>query len=195
MDNDKFEDSLPWRSHVLTVGGTGMLRSATLALAKRTKRITIISRDPHKFASEVNSLTGNVNDASIDYHDTLKLSNAVEHWQDVAGPIDLAVCWIHSSAPNALAAIAASLRGPAEIFQVIGSATGNPLDRARQWASTISGFSQVRHRCAILGSVATPSGPRWLSNEEISQGVLKGVVGPGPVHLVGAIHPPNRCPP
>ena len=77
------------------------------------------------------------------------LAGAVE----ARGPLELAVCWIHTDAPEAPAIVADALAPGARLVQVFGT---------RVWPLADVPL-HVAYRQVLLGAV----GGRWLTHEEI----------------------------
>ncbi len=150
--------------HAVVVGGTGMLASATRALAERGHPVTSIARRSA-------ALGGGVTPIALDYRDTDELRAALVLAAESRGPIELAVCWIHTDAPEAPAAIADALAPGARLVQVFGT---------RAWALDRVPV-HVAYRQVLLGS----RDGRWLTHEEISAGVLAAVDADRPVSVVG----------
>src|SRR5579884_3141931 len=96
--------------HVLVVGGTGMLRRATLALAAQARHITVVGRTPSRLES-LEQEAANVTGICVDYHDEAGFGRALSGAVERRGPCDLAVVWVHDSAP----------RAPLQVAQVVGS--------------------------------------------------------------------------
>ncbi|HEY6075470.1 MAG TPA: hypothetical protein VIV36_01430, partial [Gaiella sp.] len=87
------------------------------------------------------------------------------------GPVDLAVCWIHTDAPHAPGLVAHALAPGARLVQVFGT---------RHWPLAEIPL-HVAYRQALLGT----SGGRWLTHEEISEGVLAAIDADLPCRVVG----------
>ncbi len=151
--------------HALVVGGTGMLALATRALAERGHPVTSIARRPAALGQGVVSVP-------LDYRDSEALARALSDAIRIRGPAELAVCWIHTDAPEAPGAIAEALAPGARFVQVFGT---------RVWP--LEGVPvHVAHRQVLLGSVDG----RWLTHEEISAGVLAAVDADLPAWVVGS---------
>ena len=63
--------------------------------------------------------------------------------------------------------------GPCRVIHVLGSGSRNPRIAAGRIRERIAGLKNVDYFFVALGSVATASGRRWLTHEEISEGALK----------------------
>jgi molybdopterin-guanine dinucleotide biosynthesis protein A len=150
--------------HALVVGGTGMLAPATRALAERGHVVTSIARRAADLGPGVNSV-------ELDYRDVEAVVSCLARATQSRGPIELAVCWIHTDAPEAPRIVAEALAPGARLVQVFGTRvwplTGVPL--------------HVAYRQVLLGS----SDDRWLTHEETSAGVLEAVDADRPLTVVG----------
>jgi NAD(P)-dependent dehydrogenase (short-subunit alcohol dehydrogenase family) len=154
--------------HTLVVGGTGMLAGLVAALAERGDDVTVVARTPRPHPSGVVQL-------ALDYRDSEALGRGLAHAVRERGPIELAVCWIHTDAPAAPHAVAESLAPGGRLVQVFGTKVW-PLSPVPEGVE----YAQV-----LLGGVREVGGSRWLTNDEISAGVLAAVDAGEPLAVVG----------
>jgi hypothetical protein len=112
---------------------------------------------------------------ALDYRDSEALRRGLGDASRERGPIELAVCWIHTDAPEAPRVVARSVAAGGRLVQVFGT---------RVWplAPVPEG---VEYAQVLLGSVPESGGSRWLTNDEISAGVLAAVDAGEPVAVVG----------
>jgi molybdopterin-guanine dinucleotide biosynthesis protein A len=150
--------------HVLVVGGTGMLRPLVAQLAGRGHPVSVVSRRGGAMGEGVTAL-------AVDYRDGAALESSLARAVDERGAFELAVCWIHTDAPDAPTVVARHVRPGGRLTQVFGTAVW-PLERPPV---------RVALRQVLLGS----RGGRWLTDVEISDGVLAAVDADVPVHVVG----------
>jgi molybdopterin-guanine dinucleotide biosynthesis protein A len=150
--------------HALVVGGTGMLAATTKALADRGHAVTCIAR-------RAADLGDGIGVEPIDYRDPAGLREALARSIQARGPLELAVCWIHTDAPGAPRVVADALAPGARLVQVFGT---------RVWPLADVPL-HVAYRRVLLGS----ADGRWLSHEEISSGVLNAVDTDRPLTVVG----------
>jgi molybdopterin-guanine dinucleotide biosynthesis protein A len=159
--------------HALVVGGTGMLAALTRSLAERGHVVTSVARratlPPDNARNTV--LQGRIAPLALDYRDGAHLRAGLARAVAERGPIELAVCWIHTDAPDAPRIVAEALAPGARLVQVFGTRTW-PLEHVPV---------HVAYRQVLLGS----GGHRWLTHEEISAGVLAAVDADMPVRVVG----------
>ena len=157
--------------HVVVVGGTGMLAGLTRALAARGRPVTSIARRSADLGPGVTSV-------QLDYRDNVSLSAGLAHTVEERGPVDLAVCWIHTDAPAAPRAVADALAPGARLVQVFGTRVWPLLDVPLH----------VAYRRVLLGSV----GGRWVTHGEVAAGVLEAVDADRPLTVVGDEHRRHR---
>lgn len=182
-------------SHALVVGGTGMLRGASLYLADQGYTVSVVGRRMERLNSLVDSAStcsGEIVPISLDYRYDEQLRTALQESIERYGPISLAVCWIHSTAPNALEIVGetiASHTNFCRLFHVRGSAAANPARSNNQPPSWLQEHPQLHYREVILGFVVTNGGSRWLTHEEISNGVITAMEEDAPRNIVGTVEP------
>ncbi|MDP3633711.1 hypothetical protein [Phenylobacterium sp.] len=165
-------------AHTLVVGGTGMLSGLCEALVGDGGRLSLLSRrapGPDGFA--------------CDYHDRVSFAAALGAAITRSGPIDLAVAWFHTLKIEAPRLLAEQVQG--RLFQVLGSAAADPahpwrLETARKVVENLPGCEL---RQVVLGFKLEPDGSRWLTNEEISGGVLEAVRADRSLTIIGQTQP------
>jgi hypothetical protein len=171
--------------HTLVVGGTGMLAGLVEALAGDGGRLSLLSRHASRFAGPPN-VTG----YDVDYYDEAAFTAAL----DTTGPIDLAVAWLHRMDIPAARRLAEHVGTPntlGRLFQVLGSATGDPgrPDRLASAAEVAADLSQCRLHQVVLGFEVDGVRSRWLTDAEISAGVLAAVRDDRIYSVVGRVEP------
>ena len=165
--------------HVLVVGGTGMLSGLVEALAGDGGRLSRLSR----------SASQHPGGCDCDYHDEAAFGRALEAAIRRNGPIDLAIAWFHTLKIAAPRLLAEQVRG--RMFQVLGSATADPAHphRLATAAAVSVGLPDCRLRQVVLGFRVEGGASRWLSNAEISGGVLEAVRADRQLTVVGQVEP------
>ncbi|KQW71494.1 hypothetical protein ASE17_00930 [Phenylobacterium sp. Root77] len=165
--------------HALVVGGTGMLSGLVEALAGDGGRLSLLSRHASQHPGGID----------CDYHDAAAFSRALEVAVERNGPIDLAIAWFHTLRIAAPRLLAEQVRG--RMFQVLGSATADPAhpQRLATAAAVAEGLQGCQLRQVVLGFQVTGDGSRWLTNEEISGGVLDAVRTDRPLTIIGQVEP------
>lgn len=168
-------------AHILVVGGTGMLSELVEALAGDGGRLSLLSRR----ASQAFGESG----FDCDYHDQRAFAAALTAAVERSGPVDLAIAWFHTLKIAAPRLLAEQVRG--RLFQVLGSATADPAhpDRLERAAAVAADLADCRLRQVVLGFKVADGASRWLTNAEISQGVLDAVVSDRPLTIIGQVEP------
>lgn len=165
--------------HVLVVGGTGMLSGLVEALAGDGGRLSLLSRHASQHPGGFD----------CDYHDEAGFRAALEAAVRRHGPIDLAVAWFRTLKIAAPRVLAQQVRG--RMFQVLGSATADPAHPHRLASAAIvaDGLVDCRLRQVVLGFRVVGDRSRWLTNDEISAGVLDAVRNDRPLSVIGQVDP------
>ncbi|WP_103108307.1 short-chain dehydrogenase [Brevibacillus reuszeri] len=176
----------------LVVGASGMLTEVARWLAEQGYQVIVVGRDraklervrdgsryPHLFTL-----------LSLDYGQTDQLREAMEQLIVEQGHIELIVAWIHSTAPEALSTIQQVLSRPKKtwnLYHVCGS---------RAWIKPplVQEFAGCSYHRIILGFVCEEKGSRWLTNEEIAQGVISAIQSKEPQTIVGSVEPWEKRP-
>ena len=161
--------------HVLVVGGSGMLAAFCLSLARRNYNVTVVCRSKNKFDRNIGELSSNsLIPIYVDYRDSEKLGHELARLCCKSGCIDTTVSWIHPEQSVAAFGVTAEYT-KAHFYSVLGSSDGKP-DEADPVKQTILASNPNLAVYAIaLGFILDPviQSHRWLTNEEISTGVLQ----------------------
>lgn len=183
--------------HALVVGGTGMLYDVSLNLAVRGYVTTVVARGRERLEelrTRAMNLGGRVEPLPLDYQDADGLLRSVEEAEQDRGPLSLAVLWIHASGGPARSRLLAELASPrrsCRVVEVKGSA--EPPPGRSPPASPPRADGAVRAQEVILGFVLEgpdrPRRSRWLTDEEISRGVLGAIDSGAPRSVVGTLEP------
>ncbi|HMN40115.1 MAG TPA: hypothetical protein PKE29_04670 [Phycisphaerales bacterium] len=182
--------------HALVIGGTGMLRGASLELARRGHDVSVVARS-HARLSELAhagaSTRGRIHPTPADYTDTQPFAAALRTAMIARGPFDLAVCWVHSTAPQAVGLIARfmereSSATPRRLVHILGCEADHPEDamRTRPMIAPTPGVQVTR---VVLGFVVEGQASRWLTHEEICAGVIEAIDAVPETHTIGQTRP------
>lgn len=178
-------------SHALVIGGTGMLRGVCLHLARAGAIVSVVARRHARLARlATDAPAGRINPVPADYGDAEELAARIRSAAAAHGAIDTAVCWIHSSAPGALRLVADLIgddRRPPRLFHVLGSADAEP-GRQHQSAG-LECLGEIRYRRVVLGFMRDASRSRWLTHDEIADGIIDAVERDTRDTVVGVIAP------
>ena len=156
------------------VGGTGMLAGLVTVLANDGDDVTVLARWGWKGRGLVQSIM-------VDYRNIELLKLAL----DKNGLFDQMVAWIHSDAPEALGVLRQCVMG--DVLHVLGSTAAE------------SGFSihvpaAGEPREVILGFVRKGGHSRWLTDAEISVGVLRALRSGESRSVIGTVTPWSERP-
>jgi NAD(P)-dependent dehydrogenase (short-subunit alcohol dehydrogenase family) len=184
-------------SHALIVGGTGMLRGVCARLARQMDEISVIARDAKRLAKlreEIARLTGrnSVVPISVDYLNSSALRMELQRSIELRGPVSLTIAWIHSIAPEAPYIVAECAgRGPSvsRFFHVLGSAGSDPSQPDPKRAERFRQFPLIDYRQVVLGFSRSGGASRWLTDEEICDGILQAIERDYWRHVIGTVHP------
>jgi hypothetical protein len=167
--------------HALVVGGSGMLAGLCRSLAADGRHVTIVGRDGGRLRRAAGG-SRRISTLSVNYELVPEFVAALADAVRDHGAIDLAVCWIRSWVPEALLATAAAVAPGGRIFHVLGSARS---DASAPAIAELQGRDDLLYRQVQLGSI----GGRWLTDEEISAGVLAAIRADELHYLVGESTP------
>ncbi len=162
--------------HALVVGGTGMLMPVVEQLIDDGYRVSVIASRPSSLqalGTYLQSKASELNALAVDYHDDEKLQEVLLEAIRRHGPITLTVAWIHSSAADAPLAIAELVTGD---FFHVRSAGASQLDFQDPFdVISIKALADIDYHQITLGFVLENTAARWLTNQEIAQGVIAAI--------------------
>lgn len=165
-------------SDLLCIGTTGMLAPCVRALIARENRVACIARTQASLDALAQSVSPDrralLSAHPVDYRD-------VEGFERVLSSIDFtpdaAICWVHTPAQPVLDLVRG--RYPAiDLLRVVGSATRIPRVHA-----------EGTDRIVRLGFVIEGHRSRWLTDEEISDGVFRAFLSGERDSTVGTLEP------
>lgn len=193
--------------HLLVVGGTGMLRGVAVEFARRGWTVSVVGRRAAALeapAAEADALPGAIVPLAADYTETDALCASIRQRCSALGAPSVAVAWIHMTAPDAPRRIARELvaaagEAPVVFVHVLSRLrTRDPRDRSVPIPcpdeAQLRRADGLSYRQAVLGWVVEPSGPRWLTDDEISAGVIDAIDSGTEVTLIGQTEPVESSP-
>lgn len=178
-------------SHALIIGGNGMLKEASIWLASKYDYVTVIGRSKKKMKFLIDQCK-NINPLYLDYHNTNHLKLRIEEQIRKLGDIDLVVAWVHSTAPDTLSTIinmVSKQNNNWNLVHILGSRSNLETIKKNISISENCTYSQVQ-----LGFVRENNKTRWLTNTEISSGVIKAISQKDAKYIVGMIEPWEQRP-
>lgn len=170
-----------------------MLAKVTEFLSRNYDAVSVICRDGKRIDSNLK----NINPLILDYTYYKFLSKNLETAVEKLGKIDLVVSWIHSSAPLAPNIIAEKLNSYGNqfrFFDILGSSYADPAKNIAERETKLSDNENILYRKIILGFAIENNNSRWLTNDEISSGVIEAIKADKEESVVGVISPWNLRP-
>lgn len=182
-------------AHALVIGGTGMLSETSLWLVSKGYHVSVIGRNPNRMEKLIEkSLDKSLfTPVLVDYSDDNLLKKKLRYINEQNGEINLIIAWIHSYAKSALDIILREISNCNKVewrlFHVLGS---------RMNLSDIKGELNIPPLCRYcqvqLGFIIEGENSRWLTNKEISQGVIESIKNDTLINIVGNIEPWEKRP-
>jgi hypothetical protein len=175
------------------IGGTGMLEGVCHWLTENGYDVHVIHRDLQKFDTMKarSKQPEKLFSISVDYHDyealRKKVRAAIQHYHHCP---DLIVSWIHNSAPNALSVILKEVSPriePWKLIHVQGSSSFFVKEN-----TTVP--NNCEYRRVYLGFVLENQNSRWLTNEEVANGVIKVIKRDLKETVIGTLKPWSKRP-
>ncbi|MGC4379358.1 short-chain dehydrogenase [Fictibacillus sp. Mic-4] len=182
------------RKHALVVGGTGMLQKVCLWLENEGYHVSVIGRRNARLKELVEKASSSekITPISVDYHDGEKFKAELNKTMEKNGPVDIAVAWIHSTAPEGMNILETTISSHAakkwELFHIKGSAA------SRIPRTDLSTSQNCDYRQIILGFILDGDSSRWLTNNEIAEGVIRAISRKEKLHIVGVVEPWDKRP-
>ncbi|OZU89649.1 short-chain dehydrogenase [Virgibacillus indicus] len=180
--------------HALVVGGTGMLSGVSLWLLESGFHVSIIARNAERMESlvERSSFREHITPILVDYRNDTELKEKVNIAMNQLGNIDMVIAWIHSNSERALQLITKEVSYQStewELFHILGSSSELGEIKKEVHAAPSYSYYQIQ-----LGYVDEESNSRWLTNKEISDGVIEAIIKKDSVHIIGQIEPWEKRP-
>lgn len=183
-------------AHYLVVGGTGMLSGVVEYLANNEHMISIISRNEPTFEALKAQLGyQKLYHITCDYHQADTFALKLEEHTKLYGDFDSSVCWIHSPSDIKACLLIAAYTNDT-VLHIVGSALADP-SKPELITSRFEIFTHkyplLNFKIAVLGFVVEAFNQtrhaRWLTKDEISQGVIKSLSASKALNVVGTTTP------
>lgn len=177
--------------HALVIGGTGMLAKVSLWLSENGYHVSVIGRNSEKMQRLIEQNTEQMTPILVDYTNTERLAEQLLHIQQENGRVHLVVAWIHSIGPDVISCLTDSLphNESWKLFHVNGSSSNLEEIKARTAIPPHVHYHQIQ-----LGFHLENGTSRWLTHEEISNGVIKAIQEEKAAQVIGTITPRERRP-
>ncbi|NMP21117.1 SDR family NAD(P)-dependent oxidoreductase [Sulfobacillus harzensis] len=183
-------------TNVLVLGGTGMLRGLVLRLLEEPNEVFVLARRPEglrALSEEAQAAAERLTPMALDYHDLDRLGHWVAHVQLMHGPIDQVVAWVAGDRNQVLSVVDTEIyryrHSPWDLFDIHGSRAAMEPRPVPQL------HDNCRYHRVILGFRVEAEGSRWLSHQEIVDGVWRAMAHPEKETIVGQVLPVDLRPP
>jgi hypothetical protein len=183
-------------THALVIGGSGMLSEASLGLTRSFRTVSVVARTSSRLF-ELQNTNSRIVPIAVDYRSTDKLLTEIRHSVTAHGEIGLVVCWVHDIAPRVPRLVAEVLNGydiALEFYHILGSSHSRPTAANVELKNSFRDLSNINYNQIILGFVLQNESSRWLTNQEISSGVLRSIESGIANSVVGTVEPWDRRP-
>ncbi|QBY01547.1 hypothetical protein E2K80_13110 [Rhodophyticola sp. CCM32] len=151
----------------LVVGGTGMLAQASEWIAAQCQNLTLVARHPDALAAKLGATP-----LQLDWADP----DAADRIAALPSDFDLVLTWVHDAAAGLVRPCEDRLKPGGRSIRVHGSLSADLQTRA---ARDPNPRPDIARQVVILGWHPEPGGgKRWLSNDEISAGVIAAIREP-----------------
>lgn len=179
--------------HALVIGGTGMLAPVSLWLLDQGYRVSVIGRNPNRLERLEEKLShSELTPISVDYRNIGELEKRIALTIQYNGKFDLIVAWVRTDAEKALETTIQLNTVPGhtwELIHILGSGR-NLFDTKKRLPIP----DDCIYRQVQLGFKIEGNQSRWLTNEEISSGVIDGILNSDAVNIVGMVEPSEKRP-
>jgi len=182
---------------MLIIGGTGMLKEASEYFIKKENQVTLVARNSQKLEAFKNKFPDKkVSTIAIDYTNTENFIQQIKTHFEHTSICKKVVCWMHSSGNNALHELINLMNSYStskiaiQFYHILGSASRSPKEN--QWGA--KQFSHLQYHIIILGFKRAGNYSRWLTHNEISEGVIQAVEYNSKQYIVGQIEPWHLSP-
>ena len=169
----------------LVVGGTGMLRRVARTLAME-RTVAVVSRGGARLDELIAKSPGIV-PVVADWRKPRDLERALWQVTKETGAFSLCVAWMHDDAPKGPETVADFVQG--RFFHVLGSAAADPARPDPERRARFAGREGLTYHEVVLGFVPEGGSARWLTDEEITRGVLTAIAWAKPRAVVGTVTP------
>lgn len=177
--------------HALVIGGTGMLAKASVWLSENGYHVSVIGRNPEKMQQLLEQNPAQLTPVLIDYTLTSELARQISAIQQKNGPIELAIAWVHSTGPHAIPSVLRMFPAnqPVAFFHVNGSNSNLKDIKAKTAPPHHILYHQIQLGYKIENGIS-----RWLTHDEISQGVIEAVRSGKAESVIGTTEPRDKRP-
>jgi len=181
-------------NHALVIGGSGMLSGVCVWLAREGHRVSVIGRNPQKLQrlAHRHPLIFGV---SADYTREAEFAGKLHELMKRRGPARLVVAWIHDDQERIIRQTAEAIQQAGDsrfawhLYHVLGSSSNLEEILRTVPVPDACTYHQIQPGFVIEGERS-----RWLTHQEISDGVIACIRDGRRRHLVGTLEPWSKRP-
>jgi len=183
--------------NVLIFGGTGMLSMASGWIAENSNLTIAFGRNENRLQQLQRKFgVQNLKVQKLDYTDTKVLENTIKTITKKYSKIDLVVAWIHeNTAPKAIPTIRkliSEINFNQKWSLLLIKGSSSDISRIIESEKNIS--DNCKLKVVQLGFIYTGTTSRWLTHEEISDGVIQAITYEKSKTIVGTLEPWDKRP-
>lgn len=181
--------------NVLIFGGTGMLAKATGWVITHANETIVYGRNQARLNQIKNKYNGSgLEVRELDYQDTKALKREIKSAYKQSGSIDLVIAWIHSTAPKAIPTIKQQISQLQSHQWSLLHIKGSNRNLSSIVTSDLDHSMNCHVREVRLGFIYDGISSRWLTHEEISNGVIQAIQEEKEITTVGTLEPWEKRP-
>jgi hypothetical protein len=178
--------------HAFVIGGSGMLSKASLWLAANGYIVSVLGRNTEKL-KRLTDASDNVIPISADYNNELKFRAAIHKSVITLGRYDLVVSWIHSNTKKIIDVISSEIQLISDeswsLYHILGSS-----EDLKETKLEMIGINNCNYHQIQLGFIVENNKSRWLTHDEISNGVINSIETLSEYYLIGTLTPWDKRP-
>lgn len=178
--------------HVLVIGGTGMLAKTSIWLNDNDYKVSVVGRDQHKLKKLAED-NENIICISVDYNNEKQFRSEIHNSIAAHGPYETVVAWIHNDDEKIIDIVSHEINRVSNnewsLFHVLGSSSN-----LQEIMNELGNIKNCRYHQVQLGFVIENNISRWLTHDEISEGVIHAIKSNQKTCVVGTLTPWNMKP-
>ncbi|MGG3280095.1 short-chain dehydrogenase [Paenibacillus solani] len=178
--------------HALVIGGTGMLAKTSIWLTDNGYKVSVVGRDRYKL-NKLAEDNENIICISVDYNNEKQFRSEIHNSIAANGPYDAVVAWIHHDDEKIIDIVSHEISKVSNnewsLFHVLGSSSN-----LQEIMKELGNIKNCRYHQVQLGFVIENNISRWLTDDEISKGVINAIKFNKKTYVVGTLTPWNMKP-
>ncbi|MDD9900081.1 MAG: hypothetical protein OXT65_03805 [Alphaproteobacteria bacterium] len=162
----------------LIIGGTGMLAAATRMIAADYDEVMLMSRKPEQFARQIGAIA-----CPMDWENRATTESVLSHLSHT--PFSLILSWVHDNGLWCIPHFETMLEIGGRSIRVYSSTAGDPAYGLRIDPPP---RKDITRQSIVLGWIKDNGHKRWLTDNEISHGIVSTYNQPEkPYYVVGCV--------